>query len=343
MIPEGQLVPANSCYASVCNISATSSESSFPYHISDPKPIYTTSLAIECKRRQTEIPQNIILGYLRPMQEEDTQVLEDAAEDTATVLAESWMSWSSGQQVLPSSSTIQHSSSISSTQTWKVSEQQKELATAGLHSSVLSPFTESTMICTRDLHVPDGKRVFVRLPPPSSTPKGVATRFLRKYDGRFLVVGHNHDHEDLLRLRHLTTGKELKTVNIEKIVVAPVGDPHDDIRPLIEEEKIPQNAPPSVQPPNVLSDQAMHNAISSELAKVAFAFGQYLSTLPKSQCYASEACKFVYQNLQDARDILSRHGKLKGLVAKCPYLSLNGGPHGGTYLLTLELFQELSK
>ena len=60
-------VPANSCYASVCNISATSSESSFPYHISDPKPIYTTTLAIECNCRQTNIPQNIFLGHLRPM------------------------------------------------------------------------------------------------------------------------------------------------------------------------------------------------------------------------------------------------------------------------------------
>ena len=62
-------------------------------------------------------------------------------------------------------------------------------------------------IHSRDLHVPDGKRVFVRLPPPSSTPKGAATHFLRKYDGPFLVVGHNHDRQDLLRLRHLTTGK----------------------------------------------------------------------------------------------------------------------------------------
>ena len=123
--------------------------------------------------------------------------------------------------------------------------------------------------------------------------------------------------------------------------MVPDGDPHDDIRPLIQEEQIPQNAPPSVQPPNVLSNQARHNAISPALAKVAFAFAQYLSTLPKPQCYASEACKFVYQNLQDARDILSRHGKLKGLVAKCPYLSLNGGPHGGTYLLTLDM--EFSK
>lgn len=145
MIPEGQLVPANSCYASVCNISATSSESSFPYHISDPKPIYTTTPAIECKRRQTDIPQKITLGHLQPIQEEDTQVFEDAAENTPTVLAESWMSWSSGQQVLPPSSTLQHSSSISSTQTWKVSEQQKELATQVLIPQFCHPLLRVLM------------------------------------------------------------------------------------------------------------------------------------------------------------------------------------------------------
>ena len=57
--------------------------------------------------------------------------------------------------------------------------------------------------------------------------------------------------------------------------------------------------------------------------------------------------KAVYQCLPDAtcRDILNRHGKLKGLVTKCPFLSLKGGPHGGTYLLVLDvkLFQELNK
>ena len=72
---------------------------------------------------------------------------------------------------------------------------------------------------SRDLHVPEGKRVFVRLPPPSSTAKGAATRFLRKYDGPYLVTGHVHGREDLLRLRHLSTGKEIRAVNIEKMVV----------------------------------------------------------------------------------------------------------------------------
>ena len=72
---------------------------------------------------------------------------------------------------------------------------------------------------SRDLHVHEGKRVFVRLPPPSSTAEGAATRFLRKYDGLHLVTGHVHGREDLLRLRHLSTGKEIRAVNIEKIVV----------------------------------------------------------------------------------------------------------------------------
>ena len=86
--------------------------------------------------------------------------------------------------------------------------------------------------------------------------------------------------------------------------------------------------------------------LSSDLAKVALAFGQYLDSLSKPQCYASEASKAVYRNLPEAKDILNRHyGKLKVLVTKCPYLSLKGGPHGGTYLLVLDvkLFHELNK
>ena len=156
-----QLVPGKSCHASVVNIPETSCESSFVQHISDPQSVYTTTLAIECKRKQADIPQNIILGHLRPMQKEDTQVYEDAAENTASVLAESWMSWANGQQVLPPSSAMQPSSNISSTQTWRFSEQQKELATAGLDSSVLSPFSENIS----ELNEHDKEFV-----PPTTTP-----------------------------------------------------------------------------------------------------------------------------------------------------------------------------
>ena len=43
----------------------------------------------------------------------------------------------------------------------------------------------------------------------------------------------------------------------------------------------------------------------------------------------------VYQQIADAREILKR-GKLKGLISKCPYLSMSGGSHGGTYILKLD-------
>ena len=59
--------------------------------------------------------------------------------------------------------------------------------------------------------------------------------------------------------------------------------------------------------------------------------------LPGAKTYASEACKVVYQQIPDAQEILKCCGKLKGLISKCPYLSMSGGSHGGTkYLLKLD-------
>ena len=81
-----------------------------------------------------------------------------------------------------------------------------------------------------------------------------------------------------------------------------------------------------------------HNstAIDPDLAKLAFSFGQYLNSLPGAKAYASEACKVVYQQIPDAQETLKRCGKLKGLISKCPYLSMSGGSHGGTYILKLD-------
>ena len=194
---------------------------------------------------------------------------------------------------------------------------------------------------SRDLHVPEGKRVFVRLPPPSSTAKGAATRFLRKYDGPYLVTGHVRGREDLLRLRHPSTGKEIRAVNIEKIVVVPDSDPRANIRDDTERAQTRGTVASSLPKSTVASSVNR----SSDLAKIALAFAKYLTSLPQAQYYASEACKAVDNSLPKARDILNRHGKLKGLVSQCPYLSLQGGPHGGTYLLVLNVkqFRELNR
>lgn len=73
-----QLIPAKSCHTSVVTIAETSSKSSFVQHISGPQPVYTTTLAIVCKRHQANIvTKKIILGHLRAMHKEDTQVYED--------------------------------------------------------------------------------------------------------------------------------------------------------------------------------------------------------------------------------------------------------------------------
>lgn len=72
---------------------------------------------------------------------------------------------------------------------------------------------------SREPHIPDEKQVCVRRPPPRSRPKGSATRFIRRFDDLFIVTRHVHGRQDLLRLRHKFTQDELKTGNIEKIIV----------------------------------------------------------------------------------------------------------------------------
>eukprot|EP00795_Rhopilema_esculentum_P009060 gene9060-16708_t len=48
-----------------------------------------------------------------------------------------------------------------------------------------------------------------------------------------------------------------------------------------------------------------------------------------------QACKFVYEHFPAAREVLARNGRLRGLVKSCPYLQLEGGLHGGTYVISL--------
>ena len=80
-----------------------------------------------------------------------------------------------------------------------------------------------------------------------------------------------------------------------------------------------------------------------DLALVAYKFGQYLAKLPNKTAIASEVCKYVYNEMPEARAILNAHGKLKGLTSKCPYLSMHGAVQGGTYVIKLdkELFSAI--
>ena len=68
---------------------------------------------------------------------------------------------------------------------------------------------------------------------------------------------------------------------------------------------------------------------------MAYEFPKYLLSLPNETATASQACKHVYLHYPSLREILLHHGKLKGLVKVCPYLQMEGAPHGGLYLLSL--------
>ena len=77
------------------------------------------------------------------------------------------------------------------------------------------------------LATPPGEVVYIRKETQTSK-TWEATRFLRTFDGPFIVTGHPYDHNDLLTLKHLSTGAALpRPVNIEKCVVVPDQDTFD--------------------------------------------------------------------------------------------------------------------
>ena len=184
------------------------------------------------------------------------------------------------------------------------------------------------------LIIPPGKIVYIRKE-PKTNPTGMTTRFLHTDDGPFQVIDHPYDRTDLLTLKDLSTGHVLPhPVNIEKCVVVPdqgtfdLQPPNDAV---IEPEV--EDLPPVRHVPHV----------NPELSQVAYEFGQYLSLLPNKTATASQACKHVYLHYPSAKEILARHGKLRGLVKSCPYLQMNGAAQGGLYLLSLnqEVFSKL--
>ena len=86
---------------------------------------------------------------------------------------------------------------------------------------------EVRAFASRDLQVMDGKIVYI-CKDCISSPKGKASRFIRNFDGPFIVTGHPHNRSDLLTVRNVLTGESvLCPVNTEKVVVVP--DPETDI------------------------------------------------------------------------------------------------------------------
>ena len=190
-------------------------------------------------------------------------------------------------------------------------------------------------LSSRDIHIPDGKLVYMRKDNIPS-PAGHASRFIRNFDGPYIVTGHPFDRSDLLTLRNAATSEDLpRPVNIEKVVVVPEPEPTD--------LRLPSDA--IVEPETDVAPQSINRHPNPDLVTVALEFGKYLESQPSKSAVSSQACKFVYERNPSAREILARRGKLRGLVKSCPYLHLEGGSQGGTYILTLnhEVFSRISR
>ena len=61
---------------------------------------------------------------------------------------------------------------------------------------------------------------------------------------------------------------------------------------------------------------------------------QYLEALVNAPVH--KACKHLFSVYPAAKQILAKLGKMRGLTAHCPYLSLEGDPSGGVYYLVLD-------
>ena len=120
------------------------------------------------------------------------------------------------------------------------------------------------------------------------------------------------------------TQKTLKPTNTEKVVSAE--EPYD-LEKYIRSARYSEQR--TRRPRSNISQTS-----NDELRLIAYEFATYLLTRPEKS-YSSEACKHVYQKYPPATDVLTRYGKLKGLVSQCPYLELKGALHGGTYTLHL--------
>ena len=164
--------------------------------------------------------------------------------------------------------------------------------------------------------------------------KGSATKLIRRYAGPYTVI-ERLKNSDLYRLRHSITNEELPPTNVEKLILVPEAEA-DDLG-----ESCAQRASPLVQTRNnekqykpgrfvmflPKSNNQADEGISLKLA-------QYLEPLGKAP--VSEACKHLYSVYPAARQILVKLGKMRGLTAHCPYLSLEGDPSGGAYNLVLD-------
>ena len=341
---------------------------------------FVTTLVIESTAGTAHLPHHLPLGIIRARHASDTSLYHQAADYTVKLLSSQWYANMNAHScVLSGTPDTLANTQLSANSDVNASIQDSSLlspfleTTESEHCNAFPPTSDTNLLLhsdafftqlvaalqlhspkyahkhfsaikadlrrhqrelyddkARDICIPDGKIVSLRKDHVSSS-DGKAARFIRNFDGPFIVTGHPYERSDLLTLRNAATGQAFpRPVNIEKVVVISDQVPDDLLLPDTQEPPfVSQTHPPS--------------APNSDLARIAFAFGKYLESLPNKSAVSSQACKYVYEHYPEARDILSRHGKLRGLVKCYNFLQLEGGIQGGTYILSLnqQLFSNI--
>ena len=170
-------------------------------------------------------------------------------------------------------------------------------------------------------HVPDGKIVYM-CKDSASAKSGQKIRFLRNFDGPFIVIGHLYGKQNLLNLLHVTSGHDWPhPVNVEKIVVIPDKRPVRYLSWSVEPE-VDTDMDQQITPSHA-------NIANPDLAEVGNRQAKYLDALPSKSAISSQACKFIYESYPPSRKIIAWHGQLHGLVKSYPFLQFEGAPNGG--------------
>ena len=106
---------------------------------------YCTTFAVESKLKKTSIAENVILGNIRDMTNEDDTLLEEAADTTAKQLEDGWLTWAESQQTPVSTQPVKNSERVEENSVldscapkqWQLSVQKKEMLDAGLDASII--------------------------------------------------------------------------------------------------------------------------------------------------------------------------------------------------------------
>ena len=104
------------------------------------------------------------------------------------------------------------------------------------------------------------------------------------------------------------TQKILKPTNIEKVISA---EEPNDLQKISAAQDTLNDVPDD-------QEATVQKPANDELQLIAYEFTTYMLTRPDKKAYSSEADKHVYHKYPPARDVLTRYGKLKGLVSQCP-------------------------